>query len=96
MDNIISKETLKDYKVGVVGLGPVGMITAVHLKEAGCNVAICDHDKVKVNLIRKEGIKLEEAINKHSFFEHIFTNINELKELDLDIIIFALKTYQFL
>ena len=45
MDNIISKETLKDYKVGVVGLGPVGMITAVHLKEAGCNVAICDHDK---------------------------------------------------
>lgn len=90
----INKETLKDYKIGVVGLGPVGMITAVHLKEAGCNVTICDNDKIKVNLIRKEGIKLEEAINKHSFFEHIFTNINELKELDLDIIIFALKTYQ--
>ncbi|MFZ4590344.1 MAG: 2-dehydropantoate 2-reductase [Ignavibacteria bacterium] len=87
-------ENLKDFKVGIVGLGPVGMITAVHLKEAGCNVAICDHDKIKVNLIRKEGIKLEEAINKHSFFEHIFTNISELKELDLDIVIFALKTYQ--
>jgi 3-hydroxyisobutyrate dehydrogenase-like beta-hydroxyacid dehydrogenase len=64
MDKTINKETLKDYKIGVVGLGPVGMITAVHLKEAGCNVAVCDNDKIKINLIRKEGIKLEEAIVK--------------------------------
>jgi len=97
MDNSIntaSPLTLKDYKIGVVGLGPVGMITAVHLKEAGCDVAICDNDKIKINLIRKEGIKLEEAINKHCFFNHIFTDVNELKALDLDIIIFSLKTYQ--
>ncbi len=90
----IKKEILKDYKIGVVGLGPVGMITAVHLKEAGCNIAICDNDKIKINLIRKEGIKLEEAISKQCFFEHVYSNLNELKELDLDIIIFALKTYQ--
>lgn len=94
MDNTVSTETLKDYKIGVVGLGPVGMIAAVHLKEAGCNIAVCDNDKIKINLIRKEGIKLEEAMNKQCFFEHVFTNVNELKELDLDIIIFALKTYQ--
>lgn len=51
-------------KIGIIGLGPVGMILAVHLKEAGCQVLICDHDRVKLNLIRNEGIKLENVITR--------------------------------
>lgn len=85
---------LQEYKVGIVGLGPVGMTLAVHLKEAGCDVVICDNDKIKINLIRKEGIKLEETINKHCFFNHVCTDIKELADYDLDCIIFSLKTYQ--
>ena len=39
-------------KVGVVGLGPVGMILAVKLHEAGCDVAVCDKDEFKIKKIR--------------------------------------------
>jgi ketopantoate reductase len=68
------------HKVGIIGLGPVGLILAVHLKEAGCDVVICDVDKMKINLIRNEGIRLEETINKSSFFNHVCANVDELKE----------------
>lgn len=84
----------KAHKIGIIGLGPVGLILAVHLKEAGCDVVICDVDKMKINLIRNEGIRLEETINKSSFFNHVCANVDELKEYELDLIIVALKTYQ--
>jgi 2-dehydropantoate 2-reductase len=93
MDKLNGKE-LNARKIGIIGLGPVGMILAVHLKEAGCQVVICDVDKIKINLIRNEGIKLEETINKHCFFNYVCSNIEELKEYDLDIIIISLKSYQ--
>ncbi len=32
----------KKYKIGVLGLGPVGLILSYHFKEVGCNVAVCD------------------------------------------------------
>jgi UDP-N-acetyl-D-mannosaminuronate dehydrogenase len=51
-------------KIAIIGLGPVGMILAVHFKEAGFQVAVCDKDKIKINLIRSEGIILEETISK--------------------------------
>ncbi len=81
-------------RVAVVGLGPVGLILATHLKEAGCNVAICDNDKVKVNLIRKEGIKLEGAIQKETFIDSIYTDIREVKEFNPSIIFVCIKGYQ--
>jgi len=94
MEKIISNNGTPGHKIGIIGLGPVGMILAVHLKEAGCDVVICDNDKLKINLIRKEGIKLEDSINRYCFFEHICTSITELKEHNPDILIFALKTHQ--
>jgi 2-dehydropantoate 2-reductase len=94
MENEINKNGTLPPKVGIIGLGPVGMILAVHLKEAGCDLAICDNDKIKINLIRREGIRLEENINKHSFFDKIYTSIAELKDFAPDILIFALKTHQ--
>jgi 2-dehydropantoate 2-reductase len=84
----------KIKKVGVVGLGPVGMIIAAHLVDAGCEVAICDLDKIKLNLIRKEGVRLEGVTNKHVYFNHVHGDISELEELDLDIVVVALKAHQ--
>jgi 2-dehydropantoate 2-reductase len=81
-------------KIGVIGLGPVGMILAVHLQEAGCDVAICDIDKVKINLIRKEGVRLEGVIDKHTYFQHIYTAVTDLKELDPEILVFSVKAHQ--
>ncbi|MBM3416978.1 MAG: 2-dehydropantoate 2-reductase [Bacteroidetes bacterium] len=81
-------------KVAVVGLGPVGLILAVHLKEAGCDVALCDFDKVKINLIRKEGIKLEGVIQKQEKFEKIYSTISELSEFGPSLIFAGIKGYQ--
>lgn len=90
----MNNNNLKSRKIGIVGLGPVGLILAVHLKEAGCDVVICDVDKIKTNLIRNEGVRLEETFNKVSFFNFVCGSIDELKEYDLDIIIVSLKSYQ--
>lgn len=46
-------------RVGIIGLGPVGMILAVKLQKAGCEVALCVRNEVKRNKIIHEGIKLE-------------------------------------
>ncbi|MBZ0203707.1 MAG: 2-dehydropantoate 2-reductase [Ignavibacteria bacterium] len=86
----------KPLKIAVVGLGPVGIILAVHLKEAGFEVAVCDKDKIKINLIRNEGVKLEGAISKQAYFENIYTDVLDLKKFDPDLLVFALKTYQTL
>ncbi len=83
-----------EQKVAVVGLGPVGLILSAHLKEAGCNVAVCDFDKIKINLIRKEGIKLDGAIQKHIFVDNIYSSLTELRNFNPDIIIASIKGYQ--
>jgi 2-dehydropantoate 2-reductase len=90
----INNEKPKARRIGIIGLGPVGLILAVHLKEAGCDVVVCDVDKIKINLIRNEGVRLEETFNKVSFFNYVCANVDEMKEYDLDIIIVALKSYQ--
>jgi 2-dehydropantoate 2-reductase len=83
----------KKHKIGLIGLGPVGLILAVHLKEAGCEVSICDLDKEKMNLIRKSGVKLNGKIEKTTYFNNTYTSINELGSQDLDILISAVKAY---
>jgi len=80
-------------RVGVLGLGPVGLIMAVNLQEAGCDVVLCGNDKMKLNLIRREGVKLENVLEKKAKFEHICGSIAELKDHELDYLVISLKTY---
>ena len=84
----------KKLKIGIIGLGPVGLILAVHFKTAGCEVAICDYDKDKMNLIRKDGIELVGTINKSTFFTYNYSSVNELLEHDIDVLISSVKTYR--
>jgi len=81
------------YKIGIIGLGPVGLVLAVHLKEAGCHVEICDVEKQKMNLIRNSGVKLVGKITKTSFYDYTHSSISSLLENDLDILISAVKAY---
>ncbi len=85
--------SLERKKVGIIGMGPVGQILAVHLKEAGCDLAICDRGKEKMNLIRKEGIRLEGKIRKHVYFNNAYTSVDELMQQDLDLVIFSVKSH---
>jgi 2-dehydropantoate 2-reductase len=82
-----------NYKIGIMGLGPVGLTLACHLKEAGCQVFICDIDKDKVTLIRNEGVELVGTIEKKVFFNHVFTSVEELLHNKIDILISSIKVY---
>jgi 2-dehydropantoate 2-reductase len=81
------------YKIGIIGLGPVGLVLAVHLQEAGCEIHICDVEKKKINLIRNDGIILSGKIDKSIFFKHVYTSLSELLEQNIDILISAVKAY---
>lgn len=83
----------KKYKIGIIGLGPVGLVLAVHLQEAGCEVLICDVEKKKINLIRSNGVELTGKITKSTFFNRVYSSLSELLEQDIDILISAVKAY---
>ncbi|MFC2131415.1 ketopantoate reductase family protein [Bacteroidota bacterium] len=83
----------KKYKIGIVGLGPVGLILAHHLNQAGCKVAICDMIKDKMDLIRKEGIQLAGIIEARSEFEEIYYSLSDLLDSGIDILVCAAKAY---
>lgn len=91
--NSVPVETKNRFKVGVIGMGPVGMILAVKLKEAGCDVAVCDTDEFKMKKISQEGIILENVFNSTILFDQVFTSIKEMDNLDLDYLVFSLKSY---
>ncbi len=81
-------------KVGIIGLGPVGMILAVKLQEAGCEVAICEQNEAKAKKIKNEGIILENVISASAKFEKVCQSVSELQDWDADYLIFALKSHQ--
>lgn len=86
----------KKIKVAVLGTGPVGMIMAVKLQEAGCDVTICVRNKIKLNHIKSEGIKLEGVMESTSMFKKAYGSIEEVVESGekFDYIVFSLKSYQ--
>ncbi|MGP8217435.1 MAG: 2-dehydropantoate 2-reductase [Bacteroidia bacterium] len=86
----------KNIKIGVVGLGPVGMILAVKLQEAGCRVALCDKDEFKLKKIREEGIILEGVYKTTARFDMVYNTITDMHHLDLDYLVFSLKSYHTL
>ncbi len=89
----MSNETQK-IKVGVIGLGPVGMILAVKLAQAGCEVAICDKDEYKLKSIREEGIVLQNMFDSVTRFDKVFNSVTDMAPLDLDYLVFSMKSYQ--
>ncbi len=81
-------------KIGIIGMGPVGMILAVKLKEAGCDVAVCDSDELKMKKLKQEGIFVENVFSSSAVFEKVFTSAKQMAGINLDYLIFALKSYQ--
>lgn len=86
----------KPIKIAIIGIGPVGMIMAALLKQKGCEVSLCVRNKIKLNLIKSEGIRLEGKMKAAVLFEDVYETIDEMVEakVDPDYIVFALKSYQ--
>ncbi|MBK9191100.1 MAG: 2-dehydropantoate 2-reductase [Crocinitomicaceae bacterium] len=89
-------ETQQPVKVAIIGIGPVGMIMAALLKQHGCEISLCVRNKIKMNLIKSEGIRLEGKMKATVMFDHVFETIEEMAEAKIkpDFIVFALKAYQ--
>lgn len=79
-------------KAAIIGLGPVGMILAVKLQEAGCEVALCEANETKANKIKNEGLVLENVIQAKAKFTKVCQSISELEGWDADYLFFALKS----
>ncbi|NUM49901.1 MAG: 2-dehydropantoate 2-reductase [Flavobacteriales bacterium] len=79
-------------KAAIIGLGPVGMILAVKLQEAGCEVALCEANETKANKIKAEGLVLENVIQAKATFTKVCQSISELEGWDADYLFFALKS----
>ncbi len=82
----------KINKIGIIGMGPIGSVLATHLQEAGIEVGICDVDKIKMNLVKTEGIILDGIIKKKTFFKNIFSSVAELESFNPDLLIVSVKT----
>ena len=79
--------------IAVVGMGPVGQILAVHLREAGQRVILCDRDKARMHRIRKDGIRLVGAMQKHAEFDEVYSSVADVLPLEPDVVVLAVKAY---
>lgn len=77
--------------IGVVGLGPVGCVLAVHLIEAGATVVACDIDHLKITTMQKNGIHLVHAIQKQVYLHETCTSVSEMMTRPLDLVTIAVK-----
>lgn len=81
------------YKIGIVGLGPVGLILATHLKEAGQDVILCDISPDKLHLIRQDGVQLTGKFRKQVKFDHLTRGLDELAAKKPDLVFTSVKGY---
>jgi len=82
----------KINKIGIIGMGPVGSILATHFQEAGLEVAVCDLDRMKMNLIRTEGVILEGVVSRKKYFKQVYTSVEEFEAFDPDLLLVSVKT----
>jgi 2-dehydropantoate 2-reductase len=95
MDQNNTKANNTDLKsIGVIGMGPIGIILALHFQELGYDVAVCEKDLEKLEIIKNEGIILENTINKKCSLSKCFSSVSDFKGMDLDFLLFSLKSHQ--
>ncbi|GIV27138.1 MAG: hypothetical protein KatS3mg027_0952 [Bacteroidia bacterium] len=82
--------------VAIIGAGPIGLILANYLKKSGSNIFLFDKDKVKVNLIKNEGITIQQSDKKEILkLKHVFSDFQEADANTIfEIAIFCTKAYQ--
>lgn len=62
-----------DY--GIIGLGPVGAMFAVHLKQAGHSVAVLDENRFKLDYLKKNPLRIRGKANAVAQLEDLHDNM---------------------
>jgi len=78
-------------KIGIIGMGPVGSILAVHLLEAGAFVVACDINKNRIGSIKKNGIRLKHTMEKEIPVTNTCLAVVDLQKYDLDLVVISVK-----
>jgi len=84
----------KKYKIGVIGLGPVGLMLGHYFNKANCDVVLCSRNEEHIDLIKSEGVHLAGTKDERSQFSEICSSIEDLVKSNVDIIVSAVKAYQ--
>ena len=84
---------MKKNRFGIVGIGPVGSIMAVHLAKAGHDVTIVDIIKPHLDEIKKNGLSITGFKDIKASFpsKNICYNINEMHGMNFDGVFIAVK-----
>lgn len=84
---------MEKYKLGIVGVGPVGSIMAVHLANAGHDVTIVDILKPHLDEIKKNGLIITGFKELKVTFpgKNLCYHINEMRGKNFDGVFIAVK-----
>ncbi|HPQ08616.1 MAG TPA: 2-dehydropantoate 2-reductase [Bacteroidia bacterium] len=79
----------------IVGGGPIGLLLSNYFSKSNSNIFLLDTDKVKVNLIKSEGIIIENGDKKEKIIlKNVYSSISEIdSSATIDIVIFSTKSY---
>jgi 6-phosphogluconate dehydrogenase (decarboxylating) len=65
-------------KIGVIGIGDVGMAVAIGLKSKGHKIICYDTDKIKLKLAKEAGLKvaynLKNVLNMFKTFKYVISS----------------------
>ncbi len=84
---------MEKYKLGIVGVGPVGSIMAVHLAKAGHDITVVDILKPHLDEIKKNGLIITGFKELKASFpgKNLCYHINEMRGKNFDGIFIAVK-----
>jgi 2-dehydropantoate 2-reductase len=78
-------------RFGVIGVGPVGSIMAVHLARAGYQVTLVDILKPHMDEIKRKGLLITGVREIKASFKNICYNIDEMKGEEVDVVFISVK-----
>jgi len=83
-------------KIAIIGGGPVGLLLTKFFHSSGSEVYLFDTDKVKINLLKKEGIIIQNQDQKETFLpQYVFSHISDApRDVQFDAVFFSTKSYQ--
>lgn len=88
----MAKAATGSFRIGIIGMGPVGSTLAAHFIEAGAFVVPCDIDPKRIDHIKETGIQLTNSIEKSIPVDEACYSLRELAMYDLDLIVISVKS----
>ena len=85
---------MKQYKVGIVGLGPVGSILGAYLVRSGMKVYGVELAETRAQQVNRDGFQIRGIVELDERPEGCVSSLAELSEIeDLAVVFICTKTW---